>query len=154
MALNNITKATDLLITLNEIQLEDNALGWYDEPVIFEFLSVKKSLSFYKPYGSDPYTAKFNFTDPLIYWNFYMDNKVIIAERKRFTIMEVLSEIGGVYTCIGTTLVYLSGIFLYRRHETKLLEDYLTLKNIYNKKEQTVEYWKPSWLLSIKFWFY
>jgi len=70
-----------MVFNLNEIELEEEAVGLNDDPVVIPFLSGYKEKVVYnhKRYGHDAMIKRFNETDPLFYWNIILTNDQVIS---------------------------------------------------------------------------
>jgi len=100
----------DIYLQKNEIEIEDSQLGFYDEPNNYTYLDDLFTNSvFTKPYGVD----YFNVDKPnmLFYWNFVMIHDAQLNQRVRYTLMEILGEIGGVFE--GTWVMLMIFFYIY-----------------------------------------
>ena len=70
-----------MVFNLNEIELEEDAIGIDDDPHHIHFLSGHKEKVVYnhKRYGHDAMIKKFNETDPLFYWNIILSKDQIVS---------------------------------------------------------------------------
>jgi hypothetical protein len=94
----------------NTIEVEEEALGFYDEPDEYYYLdALTTHKTFIKPYGADSYNK--NSANMIYYWNIVMIKEAHLNQRVRYTIMDILGELGGVFE--GVWIISICFFYVY-----------------------------------------
>lgn len=124
-----LTMCHDVFVQRNTIELDDDGVGFIDETKEFDYLNpLYSSKIFHKPYGYDSYNIEH--PDMLYYWNFIMIHEGTLSQRMRYQLLDILEEVGGLYSALSSLVIILFSVYNYKLHESIVYQEFLKTKGL------------------------
>merc|ERR1711959_779360 len=64
------------------------------------------------------------------YWNFIMIHEGTLSQRVRYNILDILEEVGGIYSAISSLVFILFSAYNYKLHESIVYQEFLKTKGL------------------------
>ena len=114
------TYASNALFKYGKVEIGDSAVGIWDTPESFEYLEYHAGNHWWKNFGQDEYNLEHH--DMVYYWNFILTNEMKLSQRIRYSLLEVVGEIGGLYEGMVVFMACFFYVYNYKLHEAQMLK--------------------------------
>ena len=117
-----LARGTEYLVSQSLVELEDNLIGFMDEPKNLHFLEWVRGNTWIKDAEGD--AANTEHTGMIMYWNFLLQREQSAYYRIRYNLMSILEKVGGLMSCISVLVIFLLKPCYYKKHALAMLQEY------------------------------
>ena len=115
---DEVSIVNDIFMMSNFIEIDDNRVGLIDETYKYSYLdSSDYRNKYYRPYKDDFLNNRYEHTDMIYSWNFVMTNERGYWLRIRYSILDIIGEVGGVESAIIGFLTFFFSLYTYRGNQ-------------------------------------